>query len=246
MSARARIAAAATAAAALVAVLGSAWAPPAGAAPYHDTSQPSAHPRGWVIVIHAGGWRLVGRGMTGLEQPEVDLLNSWGYATVNVDYRRGARGLTDVLGFYDRLRKRLGPKTPICLDGSSAGGHLALMAALRRPRITCVITRAAPTRLEDLHGDLLRDAHHFFDPHGGLTKWSPAHYRLATPALIAHGTDDPYVGFGQAKAMRRHARRGRLVALRPGKEPWVHTSVARASLERFVRIERSFLKRATG
>jgi hypothetical protein len=217
----------------------------AAKAPYHHTSQPTKHPRGWVIVIHAGGWRLVGQGMTGLEQPEVDRLNGWGYGTVNIDYRRGARGLTDVLGFYDRLRRRLKPGAPICLDGASAGGHLALMAALRRPSVTCVITRAAPTQLKELHGDLLRDAHRFFDPHGGLTKWSPAHYRLDTPTLIAHGTDDTYVGFGQAKAMRRHARRGRLVALRPGKEPWVHTSVAKADLDRFLRVERAFLKRAS-
>jgi hypothetical protein len=229
----------------LVAIAGAVLAQQAAAMPYHQTSQPSAHPPGWVIVIHAGGWRLVGRGMTGLEQPEVDLLNGWGYGTVNIDYRRGARGLTDVLRFYDRLRKRLGPKAPICLDGSSAGGHLALMATLRRKSVTCVITRAAPTRLKDLHGDLLRDAHRFFDPHGGLTKWSPAHYRLDTPTLIAHGTDDKYVGFGQAEAMRRHTRDGRLVALRPGKEPWVHTSVNQADLTRFVRIERAFLKRVS-
>jgi hypothetical protein len=194
-----------------------------------------------VIVIHAGGWRLVGRGMTGLEQPEVDRLNKWGYATLNIDYHRGARGLTDVLGFYDRLRRRVPRKTPICLDGASAGGHLALMAALNRPSVDCVITRAAPTRLAHLHGRLLRDAHRFFDPHGGLAKWSPANYRLHTPALIAHGTDDRYVGFGQAKAMWRHAPRGRLVALRPGDEPWIHTSVARAALARFLRAERAFL-----
>jgi fermentation-respiration switch protein FrsA (DUF1100 family) len=215
----------------------------AAALPYHQTSQPVAHPGEWVIVIHAGGWRLVGRGMTGLEQPEVDRLNAWGYGTVNIDYHRGARGLQDVVRFYDRLRRRVGRRTPICLDGSSAGGHLALMAALRRPSAACVITRAAPTRLADLHGSLLRDAHRFFDPHGGLARWSPARYRLACPALIAHGTDDPYVGFDQARAMRRHGVRGRLVALRPGDAPWVHTSVARPDLDRLYRIERGLLER---
>jgi acetyl esterase/lipase len=215
----------------------------AAALPYHHASQPVAHPPVWVIVIHAGGWRLVGRGMTGLEQPEVDRLNGWGYGALNIDYRRGARGLTDVLRFYDRLRRRVGPGTPICLDGSSAGGHLALMAALRRPSAACVITRAAPTRLDRLRGSLLHDAHHFFDPHGGLARWSPARYRLACPALIAHGTHDPYVGFGQARAMLRHARRGRLVALRRGDAPWVHGTVSQADLERLHGIEHSLLER---
>jgi acetyl esterase/lipase len=219
------------------------FAQQAAALPYHVASQPVAHPAAWVIVIHAGGWRLVGRGMTGLEQPEVDRLNAWGYGTLNIDYRRGARGLADVLRFYDLLRKRVGRGTPICLDGSSAGGHLALMAALRRPSAACVITRAAPTLLDRLHGSLLRDAHRFFDPHGGLAHWSPARYRLACPALIAHGTDDPYVGFGQARAMLRHARRGRLVALGPGDAPWVHGTVAQADLDRLHHAERRLLAR---
>ncbi|MEA2469167.1 MAG: hypothetical protein QOE38_165, partial [Thermoleophilaceae bacterium] len=105
------------------------------------------------------------------------------------------------------------------------------------------ITRAAPTRLDRLRGSLLHDAHHFFDPHGGLARWSPARYRLACPALIAHGTHDPYVGFGQARAMLRHARRGRLVALRRGDAPWVHGTVAQADLDRFHRVEHSLLER---
>jgi acetyl esterase/lipase len=232
--------------AALVAVLAALVPQQAAAAklPYHETSSPTAHPKAWVIVIHAGGWRLVGSGMAGLEHPEAERLNSWGYATLNIDYRRGARGLTDVLRFYDRLQRQTRGRTPICLDGSSAGGHLALMAAQRRKGVDCVITRAAPTRLDHLHGDLLRDAHHFFDPHGGLARWSPARRPLEAPALIAHGTGDPYVGFGDAKAMLRNAKHGRLVGLRPGKEPWVHTSVRRDDLRRFYRAEKHLLTRA--
>src|SRR4051794_7527481 len=117
----------------------------ARAVPFHETTYPSGAPRGWVIVVHAGGWQIVGPGMPGLERPEVDRLTSWGYATLNVDYRRGAAGLTDVLHFYDRLRRRVGAQMPICIDGSSSGGHLALMAAQRRKGVTCVIARAAPT-----------------------------------------------------------------------------------------------------
>jgi fermentation-respiration switch protein FrsA (DUF1100 family) len=219
-------------------------AQPAAAEPYSDTVAPSSRPAGWVIVIHGGGWKLVGRGMTGLEQPEVDRLHEWGFGTMNVDYRQGAAGLTDVLRFERRLRRRVGPHMPICLDGASAGGHLALMVALRRPDVACVIARAAPTRLARLHGKLLRYAHHYFDGHGGLARWSPALRRLDTPLLLAHGADDPYVPFGQSQAMHRHAPHSRLFRLRPGREPWVHTNVRAADLAKLYRVERRFLDRA--
>jgi pimeloyl-ACP methyl ester carboxylesterase len=218
----------------------------AAAVPYSQTKPPPSGPARWVIVIHAGGWKLVGRGMTGLEQPEVDRLHGWGFGTVNIDYRRGAAGLTDVLRFERRLRRKVGPHTPICLDGASAGAHLALMAALRRPDIACVVARAAPTLLAKLHGSLLRDAHRSFDRHGGLARWSPARYRLTIPLLIAHGMDDPYVPYDQAQVMRRNATRARLFPLRPGTEPWVHTSVAGQDLKKLYRVEQSFLTHAAG
>jgi pimeloyl-ACP methyl ester carboxylesterase len=216
----------------------------AAAMPYSQTIRPSSQPAGWVIVIHAGGWRLVGPGMTGLEQPEVERLNRWGFGTMNIDYRRGVAGLTDVLRFERRLRRRVGPGTPICLDGASAGAHLALMAALRRPDVACVVARAAPTRLDKLHGSLLRDAHRYFDRHGGLARWSPARHRLTTPLLLAHGTSDQYVPYSQSTAMRRNAPHSRLVPLRPGDEPWVHGTVRADDLKKLYRVERRFLDHA--
>jgi pimeloyl-ACP methyl ester carboxylesterase len=121
------------------------------------------------------------------------------------------------------------------------------MAALRRPRVDGVITRAAPTRLAGLHGSLLHDAHRFFDPpNGGFTRWSPALHRLTTPVLLAHGTHDPYVPFAQAKAMLHNSPHGRLVALRSGKAPWVHGTVSKVDLGRFLRLEHRFLERAAG
>src|SRR5919202_1758551 len=87
-------------------------------------------PSGYVIVVHAGGWRIVGRGMLGFEYPNVGRLNGWGYSTLNVDYRAGADGLTDLLRFHDGLRRRIG-KARLCVLGTSSGGHLALMLALR-------------------------------------------------------------------------------------------------------------------
>jgi fermentation-respiration switch protein FrsA (DUF1100 family) len=209
--------------------------------PFHQTAYPSGKPRGWVIVVHAGGWQVVGPGMPGLELPEVDRLLSWGYATLNIDYHRGAAGLTDLLHFYDRLHRRVGAKMPICLDGSSSGGHLALMAAQRRRSVSCVVTRAAPTLLTTLHGRLRRYARRSFAHHGGLARWSPALYPLRTPLLLAHARSDPYVSYSNATAMKRRASHARLVTLRRGHAPWVHTYVRRRDEARLYRRERRFL-----
>src|SRR4051812_3756952 len=195
----------------------------AAAMPYSQTSRPKGKPAGWVIVIHASGWKLVGRGMTGLELPEVERLNRWGFATLNVDPRRGAAGLTDILRFERRLRRKVGRHVPICLDGASSGAHLALMAAARRKDVACVVSRAAPTLLDKLRGSLLHDAHRFFDHHGGFAHWSPARHPFKTPLLLAHGTRDPYVPYAQSRAMKRRASNARLVPLRPGGKQWVHT-----------------------
>jgi dienelactone hydrolase len=48
-----------------------------------------------------------------------------------------------VTGFYDRLRAQVGPRTPICAVGTSAGGQLALMLATRRD-LACMISEDGP------------------------------------------------------------------------------------------------------
>jgi dienelactone hydrolase len=198
-----------------------------------------------VITIHPGGWNLVGPGMAGLMHPEVARLNGWGYETLNVDHRRGAAGLADVTRFYDRLRAGVGT-APICLDGWSSGGHLAMMVASIRPRVACVVSLAAPTYLPALRGRVGRLAHRFFGRHrGGLIRWSPAAQRLRTPLLLGHARADRAVPFEQSTRMLHADPHARLVSMGRGSAPYVHGTVDRADLAAFLARERRFLRKST-
>jgi pimeloyl-ACP methyl ester carboxylesterase len=210
--------------------------------PYSDASPATGPTRGYVITIHPGGWRIVGEGPAGLMNPEVARLNAWGYETLNVDHRRGHRALADVTRFYDRLRRRVG-NMPICLDGWSSGGHLALLVAARRPRVACVISLAGPAHLPSLPKPLIGLAHRFFDDRGGLLDWSPTTKRIRAPILLGHARADKTVPFDQAMRMVATHPRARLVALGRGRAPYVHGRVSRADLERFHTRQRRFLRR---
>jgi dipeptidyl aminopeptidase/acylaminoacyl peptidase len=207
--------------------------------------EPVAAPRGYVITIHGGGWHFVGPSMAARMSADIDRLHRWGYGTVNVDYRAGAAAFPDVAGAYDALRARVGPHVPVCAYGASAGGQLALMLAIRRPAVACVVTHAAPTLLASLSPRLKRYARAAFGAKGGLDAWSPALRDVRTPLLLEQAVHDPVVDFSNARAMHRAAPRSRLIALRPGRAPWTHTSVDTAQLRRVYAAERRFLARST-
>ena len=226
----------------LAAVVLIVWAGVAGKAfayPPHEFHE-VPHAKGYVIVIHAGGWYLVGRGMLGLEYPNVERLNRWGYSTLNVDYHKGAAALKDILGFHDRLRRRVG-NAKICALGSSAGAHLALMLAYRRADVACVISEAAPTYLPGLHEPLLGYARRFFADHGGLRAWSPALHPPSAPILLAQAKNDTAVPFRQSTRMLEAAPVAKRIALRPGDRDWVHAKVRGEDLKRFYKAERKLL-----
>lgn len=198
----------------------------------------------YVLLVHGGGWRLTGPQMLARMEPAAARLHRWGYRTVNVDYRPGADAYPDVAAAYDRLRARVGARTPVCVYGSSAGGQMALMLAIKRPEIACVVAQAAPSLLQQLGPRLRRAAHTAFDPHGGLQPWSPARYALATPTLLEQARHDPVVPFAQSVAMRAAALDARLIVLPPGNRAWVHTTVDATALARAVHAERRFLRSA--
>jgi pimeloyl-ACP methyl ester carboxylesterase len=212
----------------------------AHAEPFSELSRPSGTVRGYVITVHPGGWNLVGPGVAGLMNPEDARLNRWGYETLNVDHRRGAASLTDVTRFYDELRARVGDR-PICIDGWSSGGHLAMMVASIRPDVACVISVAGPTYLPSLPRPLLQLAHRFFDHHGGLLRWSPARLKLRVPLLLGHARADGAVPFGQSSRMLRADPLARLVAFGQGSAPYVHGTASRRDLSRFHAREHRFL-----
>jgi dienelactone hydrolase len=171
-------------------------------------------------------------------------LRSWGYATHIVRYRARRRAFPDVLAAYDRLRRRVGAGTPICAYGSSAGAQMALMLAIVRPGLACVVSQAAPTELGSLPDGLRRRACDAFGRR--LDRWSPASYRVFTPALLEQAHTDRIVPFGDMVAMHRRAPRSRTVALGPGSARWIHTRVDPGELAHARTVERGFLRTSIG
>lgn len=112
--------------------------PPIVAEPAH---QP---PRGEVVLVHGGGWSGPDRGAQQaiMEFARAPFL-SRGHRVSSVDYRAGRDGLRDVLAAVDAAATRT--RGSVCLYGESAGGHLSLLAAARRPGVDCVVAHSAPT-----------------------------------------------------------------------------------------------------
>jgi hypothetical protein len=144
----------------------------AGALPYHEVTEPEGEPRGTMFVIHGGSWVNTGPALVEARRPDAARWAAAGWRVYNIDYRAGAASITDVIAFYDHVRG-LYPADRICAYGESAGGHLALMMAARRPGLECVLTDAAPTDLTDANGH-------------GTTMWFPAVY---TPGYSSFGPD---------------------------------------------------------
>jgi acetyl esterase/lipase len=161
-------------------------------------------PRGWVVVIHAGGWQFVGPSAVRLYgAPFASYFNRHGWGTYDIDYRPRAQSLGDVLASYDQLRRRVGAKVPVCAFGGSAGGHLALMLAAYRRSLNCVITEAAFTNLvtfptepawpingNPLAGPEYSYEHYILASFGSkhLSYWSPVRHASTIRAHILMGS----------------------------------------------------------
>ena len=101
---------------------------------------PHGRPAGVVLVIHGGAWRASGPRTAALDgraarapSPAGAGPRPWSTTAPSPT----APG--DVVRAYDAARERY-PALPICAYGESAGGHLALMLAVRRP-LACVDRR---------------------------------------------------------------------------------------------------------
>lgn len=230
-----------------------------GAPAFVETLGPSEH-RGVVITIHGGGWFIVGPEAARAERPESALWASRGWTAVNVSYRAGRRSLRDVLWFYGRVRRHVGKQTPICLTGGSAGGHLALMVAVHRADVDCVIARGAPTDLTTI------GRQRAWGPDGPQTtlpemtqQWaieafgrrrlrdmSPARQarRIRAWVLFAIADRDPFVPWRQALQLKRAMPRAHVFRLSWGGQSWVHTSVSAEAARGFRRAERAVARRA--
>ena len=221
----------------------------------------SGRPRGVMVVVHGGAWTMTGPAMLSQARPEADAWRAKGWATANVDYRPCGHSLADTLAIYDLIRAKVGATTPICLDGESAGGHLALMVAALRADVACVVAHAAPTDGETLSD---QDA---TDPATGapsklaperleigmaqafgqaaIRSFSPTTYAgsLAARLLLVSAANDTIVPPAQATELATAvsaARPGayvRTLELAAGPRPWVHGSVGDAPLKALAQAE---------
>jgi acetyl esterase/lipase len=220
-------------------------------------------PRGIMLLIHGGGWYVVGPGALGTERRDALRWRRRGWLTVNIDYPACARSLTGVLWFHDRVRARLGRRLPLCAEGASAGAHLALMLAARRRDVACAIGLGTPTDLLAINrqasasgdsngsravGTMARNA---FGPRR-LAALSPVRNAGAIHArvLLATARRDIVIPLAQGRAMRDALRARRRYAesivLASGRVRWVHADVSRRAVTRFHAAERRLVAPLVG
>jgi acetyl esterase/lipase len=147
----------------------------------NQVTRPAHHPRGWILLIHGGGWQVTGPQT--LSTSLAAWLNRNGWAVYDIDYRPGIDSYSDSLAAYDRLRGTEGPQTPICILGQSAGATIALWIAAERHDVTCVLSEGAVTDLrayaadpDVVHAWLLAN---FISPTFGAYLWRYSPARVA-------------------------------------------------------------------
>jgi acetyl esterase/lipase len=206
-----------------------------------------------VLLVHGGGWWFHGAEANTELRPAAARLAALGFRTALADYHPFARSLPDVVVAYDALAAQLPPGAPVCAFGDSAGGQLALVLAVRRPALRCVVAIAAPTDLARLAADgspgLARAARiTWAHAPGGLDAYSPLTLvgRLHVPVLLAGLRRDPVVPFVQQRRFARAYRRARLIGVARGSEPFLHGRADAASLAGLEAAEAAFLVRELG
>ncbi len=219
-------------------------------------------PHAVLMLIHGGSWTGISPASFNATLGTAAVLQTLGYETFTVDYRRGAQGVTDLDNLYVAARQQVGPSVPICAIGVSAGGHLALVLAEHHPDLACVIDFAGPTDLPALRTE----------PHGqlsaytiALTAFGAAPLAELSPALhpgtikaklmLLYAQTDPLVPVEQGRIMARAYPSAQLIVLPPGSAPFVHTGVGAPAqttgVDPTARLradqqEQAFLRAATG
>jgi dipeptidyl aminopeptidase/acylaminoacyl peptidase len=217
---------------------------------------PPSSPKGFVLVIHGGGWIFTGPAALAQEAPAVRWLTEMGWGVYNVDYRPGWLSVVDVVAAYDHLARRY-PEAPMCALGQSAGGQLAMLLAASRPSLRCVISEAGVTDLatipasEPLHVVM----EHVFN--GRLWQFSPvrlAAYIRGTLLCVGSSFDRVVPEREQLGAIRRARPQTTVMLLAGAPTPggpsfahppnFVHASITPAARRRLDRALKSVLAHA--
>ena len=218
-------------------------------------------PRGVMLLIHGGGWYIVGPGPLATERAEAGRWRRRGWLTVNLDYPACGRSLGGVLWFHDRVRRRYGRRLPLCASGASAGAQLALVLAARRRDVACAIAEGPPTDLRTIaHHPAASGSRagsravaslalHAFGRHRLASMSAVAQARrIRARLLLATARRDIVIPLAQARELRRavHRHHARayvdLLTLAPGSMPWVHAPVSAAALRRLYAAERRLVR----
>jgi dienelactone hydrolase len=216
--------------------------------PYHASAGPEQS-RGAVLLVHPGGWIYTGKLFADL------MMRDWGgqfddrYTTWSTTYTRGAQSVADTLAAYDALRAEVGPDTPICAMGTSAGGHLVLMlAALRDP--ACVVAIGAPTDMTTVQASPplsgMAQAAFGYDT-AFMAANSPALItdKMRAPVLLVHEDGDQVVPVMQSQEFAANYANTTFVNLPFGDEESItHSSTTHAAAAAFKTQMRTFVDQA--
>jgi acetyl esterase/lipase len=245
-----------------------------GASPvYYEVGSPSgAHageaPIGVMVLFHGGGWATNGAGAAEDVRGDADRWRARGWLTVNSTYRACGRSIPDATEMYDRVRTTYGPALPVCTLGQSAGGHLALMVAVKRPGgVNCVINQGGPTDTASLPTQGAYDA----ATGGTQTSQPKVVHNLMVAAfgqentiavspvqsvapgltgarvLAVASAHDPLIPYEQMTLLRDRIRAADMTAhvetmqLEAGEQPFVHAPVSQAALNDYYRAERALV-----
>jgi hypothetical protein len=213
----------------------------------YEVQEPSGTIRGTMILLHGGGWYLAGRGVMEGMRGDADRWLARGWRTVNSSYRACATSIADVASLFDRVLAVYGKKTPICADGQSSGGHLALLLSAVRSRLACVEAQGAPADLQALPGQRegtassegpIKVANMAVAAFGEdlMARVSPTRVRVKARVLFALAAQDtaiPYAqakGFAAAQKARDHDAYVDPIHLGAGSVPWIHGLVSTPAL----------------
>ena len=184
-----------------------------------------------MVLVHGGGWAGHSeRGQRVLMGAPGQLLLERGWRIVSVDMDEGAAGIDGVLSAVGSELAKPAGDGPLCIYGESAGAHLALVAASRRPAVDCVIGLGTLVDMAQLEadGDTSSDANvqilgerikRFFGTSAEqLAPWNPVGLAPAIRAdvLLVHEIDDPLVPAVHAVRYQEAQPTTQVVELEPG------------------------------